>query len=397
MRGLVMAFGSGLAIVSGSVAAGDTDAPLRMSVYCTAGDLQQHLATEESRQKVLRVLLPLKISRLFLEGRRGDQHAPTNLLHEVRRFFNGHGIDCSGGIATVPGASFGTRQNSTLGWLNWESAKTQAEVARFFAENAPLFEELIVDDFYCTADTTAESERSRGARSWGEYRRDLLVSLIQPMMIDSTRKARQETRLILKFPQWYDRFHLFGYDPARMIPQFDQIWVGTEVRDPKTRRMGFVPPTEGYMNFRWLASQAPGKVHGAWFDHIECTAQNFVDQACQSVLAGAVELTLFHLGDLVAQHPGDELLARRLPELFKLADRVRHETRRGIVVAGLRPGPGLLRGGWPMAIASYCGSEVRFLSRLMQPTIVSTPSALRTKTAPPCCKPARARTIARIA
>ena len=45
-------------------------------------------------------------------------------------------------------------------------------------------------------------------------------------------------RLIIKFPQWYDRFHLFGYDPPRMAEAFDKVWVGTEVRNPLTRRGG---------------------------------------------------------------------------------------------------------------------------------------------------------------
>ncbi|MEI2722180.1 MAG: hypothetical protein V9H26_01165 [Verrucomicrobiota bacterium] len=84
------------------------------------------------------------------------------------------------------------------------------------------------------------------------------------------------------------------------------------------------------MNFRWLSSVAGKKVRGAWFDHIECSAQNFVDQAYESVLAGARELTLFHLGDLLTPHPGDKLLAERMPELQKLADRLRGKTPRGI-------------------------------------------------------------------
>jgi hypothetical protein len=94
--------------------------------------------------------------------------------------------------------------------------------------------------------------------------------------------------------------------------------------------MGFVQPTEGYVNFCWLASVAGDKVTGAWFDHIECTSQNFVDQAFQSVLAGARELTLFRLGDVMGDHPGDALLAQRLPELVELADKVAGRPRRGI-------------------------------------------------------------------
>jgi hypothetical protein len=222
------------------------------------------------------------------------------------------------------------RQTGDLDWLNWESPKTQADVAGFFTENAPIFDELIVDDFFCTGDVSPESDLARAGRAWGDYRRDLLVSLIEPMMVKPTRAASRRTNLIIKYPQWYDRFHLFGYDPTRMSRPFEAVWVGTEVRDPQTRRMGFVQPTEGYMNFRWLSSIAGKKVRGAWFDHIECSAQNFVDQAYQSVLAGAQELTLFRLGDLLTPHPGDKLLAERLSELNALAARVQGKSRRGI-------------------------------------------------------------------
>lgn len=304
--------------------------PLRFSVYCTAGDIQQHLTTPAGRERVFAVLQPLKVSRLFLEGRRGDEYVSPQQLREVRDFFAARGIECSGGIATVPGAKFGVRQTGGLDWLNWESPRTRADVAGFFTENALIFAEIIVDDFYCTGDVSPESDQARGGRSRGEYRRDLLVSLIQPMILQPTRAANRRTRLILKYPQWYDRFHLFGYDPPRMSAPFDTIWVGTEVRNPQTRRMGFVQPTEGYMNFRWLSAIAGKKVRGAWFDHIECSAQNFVDQAYQSVLAGAQELTLFRLGDLMAPHPGDALLAERLPELQGLASRIRGKSRRGI-------------------------------------------------------------------
>ena len=305
-------------------------APLQLSVYCTAGDIQRHMSSPADRQHVLSVLQALKVTHLFLEGRRGDEYVPATQLRELRDFFMAHGIRCSGGIATVPGDHFGERQHGGLDWLNWESRKTQGDVASFFAEDAPVFNELIVDDFFCTGDVSPQSEQARGSRSWGEYRRDLMVSLIKPLMINPTRAAHRQTRIILKFPQWYDRFHLYGYDPARMPSFFDQIWVGTEVRDPKTRRMGFVQPTEGYMNFRWLASQAGDKVRGAWFDHIECSAQNFIDQAYQSVLAGARELTLFHLSDLMEGHPGDALLAAKWSGLCRLADWVHAKSRRGI-------------------------------------------------------------------
>jgi hypothetical protein len=303
--------------------------PLRVSVYATADDVLRWVAPVDQRERLLQTLKPLRVSRLFLEGRRGDEYVSPQLLAEARDFLASRGIQCSGGIATVPGTSFGIRQDTPLTWLNWQSPKTQTDVAAFFTENAPLFDTLIIDDFYCTADTSPISAQARGSRAWPEYRRDLLASLLQPMVIGPARAARSDVRLVMKFPQWYDRFHLFGYDPARFCPLFDQVWVGTEVRNPKTRRMGFVQPTEGYMNFRWLSSLTP-KTTGAWFDHIECTPENFIDQAFMSVLAGAKEITLFHLSDLIEANPADALLASRMTELCALASKLQGLDRRGI-------------------------------------------------------------------
>ena len=308
----------------GSVKAASADPPaLQISVYTTAGGVNRYLGTAEGREKALSVLQALRVSRLFVEGRRGDEYVDPETLRAVRDYFAARGIICSGGIATVPGRAFGARQNGEHGWMNWESEKTRRDISGFFSENAPLFEEIVVDDFYCTADTSPPSAAGRAGRSWSQYRRDLLVSLIEPLMVQPARAAHPSVRLIIKYPQWYDRFHLFGYDPPRMSPAFDQVWVGTEVRNPATQRMGFVQPTEGYMNFRWLQSIAGEKVRGAWFDHIESTAWNFVDQAYQSVLAGARELTLFHLGDILEGHPGDALLREKLPELVDLAGKLR--------------------------------------------------------------------------
>jgi hypothetical protein len=317
-------------IFAAAVSPADADEALALSVYATAGDVLHHLRTPDARAQATRVLRSLHVSRIFLEGRRGDEYVPAEALREIRAALGEAGFACSGGIATVPGSAFGTRQQGGLGWLNWESEKTQRDVAGFFTENAPVFEELIVDDFYCTGDESADSARARGPRSWSQYRRDLLVSLVEPLVVKPARAAHPGVRLILKYPQWYDRFHLFGYDPPRMSPPFDQVWVGTEVRDPQTRRMGFVQPTQGYINFRWLSSVAGPKVRGAWFDHIECSAQNFVDQAYLSVLAGARELTLFRLGDLMQSHPGDALLERRWPDLQELAGKVRGQAPAGL-------------------------------------------------------------------
>jgi len=303
---------------------------LKFSVYATAGDVSRYLVDTAQRDRAEAAMRRLKISRIFLEGRRGDEYVAPEQLRMLRQYFEGRGMEVTGGIATVPGKVFGTRQNEKLGWLNWESATTRKGIGNFFHENAGVFDQLIVDDFYCTGDTSPESEKARGARSWADYRQDLMTGLVDPLIVKPARRVNPRVRLILKYPQWYDRFHLFGYNPQRLSGAFDQIWVGTEVRNPLTQRMGFVQPTQGYMNFRWISSVVGTKVVGAWFDHIESTGQNVVDQAYQSVLAGARELTYFHLGDLVEGHPSHPMIEAAIPELTELAGRVAGRQASGV-------------------------------------------------------------------
>jgi hypothetical protein len=303
---------------------------LKVSVYATAGGIQACLNTPEARQLAAAAMKKLGVTRIVLEGRRGDEYVSPEALLVLRGQLAALGFAGSGGIATVPGKTFGVRGTGALSWLNWEAPATQQGIAEFFRANAKVFDELVVDDFYCTMDESPVSEQARAGREWGEYRRDLLDGLIRPMIIDPARQAKPGARMVIKFPQWYDRFHLYGYDPARMPALFDRVWVGTEVRNPRTQRMGFVQPTQGYMNYRWLTAVIGGKVEAAWFDHIECTAQNLVDQAWQSVLAGARELVLFSLFDVVKGHPGHELFARALPRMQAAARRVQGKPLEGV-------------------------------------------------------------------
>ena len=317
-------------LLAGVAFASAAEAPLQMSVFAVADDVLKYLATPADRDKAAAIFREMHITGIFLEGRRGDTYVSPETMRPIRDYFVSKGFRVSGGIATVPGQQFAAREDGKSGWINFQDPKSQRDLANFFHENAQVFDEIIIDDFYCTNDKSPMSEKARGGRAWGDYRRDLLVGLLQPMVFQPARAARPDVRLIIKYPQWYDRFHLFGYDPARMSKPFDRVWVGTEVRNPQTRRMGFVQPTEGYMNFRWITSVAGEKVFGAWFDHIECTPQNFVDQAYQSVLAGARELTLFHMGDVMEGHPGHALLKRAWGELSALKEKVRARSLQGI-------------------------------------------------------------------
>jgi hypothetical protein len=392
-----------------SLPAAVTAQALRISVYAPAGAVNKYLSTPGDRAKAAGVMARFQVSKIWLEGRRGDQYVTPELLSAARDDFRTRGLLVSGGFTTVPSKTFGVPSNpdTTVGriwWLNFQAAKTQADIAKFYTENAAIFDEIMVDDFYATEDTTPESEKARGNLSWSEYRRKLLVSLIGSAMLKPARAVRPSTRVIIKFPQWYEAFQIRGYDPPGMAAAASQIWVGTETRNPRTASFGFMAPTAGYINFRWLAANAKEKIGGAWFDHLDCTAQNFVDQAYESVLAGARELTLFNLGDLMEGHPGQPLFIAALPELSDLAEKVRGRAVDGVyyykppasdgmenaylmdylAVIGL---PLLPQASYPdgarvLVLGRHAGADAQLLPRIKQhlsrgATLVLTPALVR--------------------
>lgn len=303
---------------------------LRLSTYVTAHAVEELLSTEEGRREALSILKANGINKLYIEVYRSGLVVSPDLLRDVTRYFTEHGFDIIGGIATVPGPGFGVRQEARYGWFNWQNEKTQNDLRKVMEDIAPIFDAFIVDDFLCTADTSIESKSAKGERSWSEYRRDLLTKLQSRLFIDPLKKVNPDIHMIIKYPQWYDRFHLFGYDVVRETALYDQVWVGTETRNMNTQRFGYVQPYEGFVNYRWLASISGDKIGGSWFDHIECDRNDFIEQAWQSVLAGSPELCLFNYYNLVNGHEGHHLLRMNYHHLADLAQTVREFPVEGV-------------------------------------------------------------------
>ena len=270
------------------------------------------------------------ITKVYIEVYRGGHTVSVCHLAWVRDWLRGKGLDIVGGIATVPGPDFGVRQEGPLDWFNWQDPKTQNDLRKVIVATAGLFDTFIVDDFLCTGDVSEQSQVARGDRTWSVYRRALLTEVAQRVLVAPAKQVNPTITMIVKYPQWYDRFHLFGYDTETLPRIFDQVWVGTETRGRTTRRFGFVQPYEGFVNYRWLAGIAAHNVGGAWFDHGDCGEHDFLDQAYTSVLAGARELVLFNLGDVVAGHPDHKELIAQFDQLADLAVFVRTRPVTGI-------------------------------------------------------------------
>jgi hypothetical protein len=164
-----------------------------------------------------------------------------------------------------------------------------------------------------------------------------MVRLSRDYVLAIARQVNPKATLIIKYPQWYDRFHERGYEVIRETADFDKIWVGTETRDYADPRWGGTPQYEAYFIMRWLGGIGGGKCGGGWFDPYGTGPATYVEQARQTVLGGAKESLLFCYGSLLRETGPANVAALRtnVVELLRLSKEVR---KREIVgVAAYKP------------------------------------------------------------
>jgi len=298
---------------------------LQVSAFITAGDIKQYLSNDEGLAQASDILKSIGVTKIFLDAYRSGYITDTALLVKARDYFKKQGFDVSAGLTTTSGIGKGSPTHKYFLCYNYDETRN---AIRSIVENAAkLFDEIIVDDFFATDCECPECGELKGALTWPEYFRDLLLDVSKNDIVGAAKKVNPKMNVIIKYPQWYDRFHRFGYDPSKQPAVFDQVWAGTETRDPKKEN---VQQYEAFINYTWISSLSGTKMRGGWFDTINTPPDIYVEQAIQSILAGAKEITLF--GYTPSNFTGDDLklFSKKLPELFTIAKSIDSYTHEGI-------------------------------------------------------------------
>ena len=306
---------------------------LEFSTLVTARQVDRYFGLESDLEHAARCLRRLGVSRVFLETIRGGYRSKRENLERGRDFLKAQGFDVGAAITTTWGEGFGERASGSRTWICYAKEKSQHDLAEISAFSASLFDEVMYDDFLATSCTCDVCRKLKGDRPWWQYRTELMREVADKYIIAPAKEANPKVDLIIKYPQWYDKFHEFGYNVTDETALFDHIWIGTETRTPTTPRFGFVEPYESIVVFRWLSDIAGPKRRGAWFDTGDCDPDHYVIQAYQSVLAGAREVLFFNFGSVVV-HPDGEKFRRPLeaaiPRLFELASAMKGLSPQGI-------------------------------------------------------------------
>src|SRR5260370_30635187 len=111
-----------------------------------------------------------------------------------------------------------------------------------------------------------------------------MVRLSQERVLSPAKRVNPKARLIIKYPQWYDNFHMRGYEVIRETADFDRIWVGTETRDYQSKQWGGIPQYEENFIMRSLGGIGGPKWGGGGHDPHGATEATYLEQARATLL-----------------------------------------------------------------------------------------------------------------
>ncbi len=311
--------------------------PPTYNAYVTAGAIERDLSTSTGVGRAIRRCREIGVDKVILEGYRGGAIVPGETLRVLRDAFNAEGLATAGGLMPVCGGDVGTPAVGVEvrgGFFCYSSEATRCAIEGEVRKLARLFDEVIIDDALLTPCRCRACDEARAGREWGAFRRELMLAFSR-RLVEAAHDEDPDARLVLKLPQYYDRYQRFGYDPRAQGEVFDGVWVGTETRDPATPAYGYVEPYQPWFHVGWVRRCVGGKFQGAWYDYLDCDAQHFWEQAVTTTLTDPGQVTLFCYGEeMFADTDG---MARRLAAGRDVLERLSGLARDPVGVAAFRP------------------------------------------------------------
>lgn len=284
----------------------------------------------------------LNISKVYLETYRDGYFTEKERLLELKGFFEKMGIRTSGAITptvmqsqkcdftieepgvygsggTARGESQNTRKDerSTCQTLCYTREEHRAIIQKAAEYTAELFDEVILDDFFSTCCTCPECIKAKGEKTWQSFRLEQMAEVSKNLVVNPAKAVNHGVNMIIKYPNWYESYQEKGYNPKAQRDIFDEIYTGTETRDPNYSAQ-HLPRYGSYSLMRWMESVKRGCNGGGWIDPLDSLPNlgYYLEQAYLTFFAKGRELTLFCYSWLI-NTPFIPLLGFELQKLYK--------------------------------------------------------------------------------
>ncbi|HZL10360.1 MAG TPA: hypothetical protein VFC65_10210, partial [Prolixibacteraceae bacterium] len=306
-------------------------AVLTLSAWVTAQEVDQYMASDEGLDNAIKWCKQYGVTKVNLEAYgRGHYAKRENLLKAKARLLKE-------GFLVASGATTEYGQDNFNEYHCYSKKANQEELQRIFEYAASIFDEIVIDDWFFTNCECSECIRGRGDQSWAKYYTDLMLKMSIERVMKPAHAVNPNVKVIIKFPQWNDEYHIRGYDVVRESKIFDGIWVGTEARNfDYEKSEGYEIGYNAYFNMRWLATL--GSVGGGWFDTggTRTKVTTYLEQARHTILGEGKQMVLWSYGGHLGATPKMEALSEELPGLVKLAKIVQGKPIKGVHL--LKPG-----------------------------------------------------------
>ncbi len=266
--------------------------------------------TKENLEKELDFFAKhMRLDKVYLEPYRSGVFASEGQVEMCKAVFESRGIEVSGGITTtIPtpeGDAPKARMFDTFCYNDPKMLQKLHDVSEFLGKH---FGEFIIDDFYftnCTCDKCREERdafnRAHGITdgSWQAYRLDLMQRVSRDYMIAPAKAVNPSCSITIKYPNWAESYQETGYNPAEQRTIFDNIYTGTETRDPVTTDQ-HLPRYLSYSLMTYFDSMWPGHNGGGWFDPYDMhITEHYLEQAYLTAFAKPKEMMMFCFQSLV--------------------------------------------------------------------------------------------------
>ena len=235
----------------------------------------------------------VKVDKIYLETYRDLIIVPDATLEQAKKFFRDKGIEVGGGITyTISEPNF----FETFCYSNPEHRRMVQEIAEHTAKH---FDDYILDDFFFTSCKSDIEIEAKGARSWTQYRMDLLTQAGVELIVNPSKRVNPNVKIIIKYPNWYDHFQGLGFSLETGPQIFDGLWAGTETRDPSTAQH-----LQHYLSYNivtYFDNLRPGYNFGGWVDSggSNMGMDRYAEQIWLTFFAKTPEIALFAYNQLL--------------------------------------------------------------------------------------------------
>jgi hypothetical protein len=230
-----------------------------VAVYCRAQEVARMSDPAWLEQEWQRIAGAVHVDKVYLEVHRDGVMPDAATLEAAKAFFAARGVRTAGGITYTISEP---NRFETFSYSNPEHRRRVREIAETAARH---FDEVILDDFFFTSTKSEFDIKARGARSWTDYRLQLMSEAGRDLVVKPAKRVNPRVKVIIKYPNWYEHFQGLGFNLETGPKIFDGIYTGTETRDA-VRSAQHLQPYHGYSIMRYFENLAPGRNGGGWVD-----------------------------------------------------------------------------------------------------------------------------------